>query len=140
MQKVKFYDHVDDTLLKFAVIVCRYNGAWVFCRHKNRTTYEVPGGHREPCEEIRAAAVRELYEETGAVRFHIWPVCVYSVTEGLHDDSETFGMLYFAEIYGFQELPDFEMEQVVLFPNMPENLTYPEIQPELMKKVQEFVK
>ena len=37
---------------KFAVIVSRYNGQWVFCRHKDRTTYECPGGHREVQEDI----------------------------------------------------------------------------------------
>lgn len=29
---VKFYDKVDDELLKFAVIISRSNGKWVFCR------------------------------------------------------------------------------------------------------------
>lgn len=29
---VKFYDTVDDELLKFAVIISRSNGKWVFCR------------------------------------------------------------------------------------------------------------
>ncbi len=44
---VKFYDSVDDKLLKLAVIVSKSNGKWVFCKHKKRTTYEIPGGHRE---------------------------------------------------------------------------------------------
>lgn len=44
---VNFYDSVDDNLLKFAVIVAKSNGKWVFCKHKERTTYEIPGGHRE---------------------------------------------------------------------------------------------
>ena len=47
MTKVKFYDSVSDELLKFAVIISKTQGKWVFCKHKERDTYEVPGGHRE---------------------------------------------------------------------------------------------
>ena len=66
MLEVKFYDSVDDFLLKFAVIVSQSNGKWVFCKHKERDTYEVPGGHREAGESILETAKRELQEETGA--------------------------------------------------------------------------
>lgn len=46
MAEVRFYDRVDDALLKFAVIISKANGKWVLCKHAERTTYEVPGGHR----------------------------------------------------------------------------------------------
>lgn len=69
MLEVKFYEQVDDALLKFAVILSRTQGKWVFCKHRERTTYEIPGGHREPGETIRETAERELREETGAVEF-----------------------------------------------------------------------
>lgn len=52
MLEVKFYDTVDDSLLKFAVIISQSNGKWVFCKHNERDTYEVPGGHREVGEDI----------------------------------------------------------------------------------------
>ena len=48
MVKVRFYDEVEDSLLKFAVMIARHDGKWVFCKHRKRETYEVPGGHREP--------------------------------------------------------------------------------------------
>lgn len=69
MLEVKFYDTVDDALLKFAVIISKSNGKWVMCKHKERDTYEVPGGHREEGEDILDTAKRELQEETGAVKF-----------------------------------------------------------------------
>lgn len=47
MTKVKFYDNISDELLKFAVIISKTQGKWVFCKHKERDTYEVPGRHRE---------------------------------------------------------------------------------------------
>lgn len=34
MLEVKFYDTVDDKLLKFAVIISQNKGKWVFCKHK----------------------------------------------------------------------------------------------------------
>ena len=80
MLKVKFYDTVNDELLRFAVVISQSNGKWVFCKHKERDTYEVPGGHRETGENILETAKRELQEETGAIKFEIKPICVYSVT------------------------------------------------------------
>lgn len=50
--KVRFYESVNDMLLKFAVIISKHDGKWVFCKHKERHTYEIPGGKREPNEQI----------------------------------------------------------------------------------------
>ena len=80
MTKVNFYDSIDDSMLKFAVIIAKHNGKWVFCKHRERSTWEVPGGHREQGEDILETAKRELYEETGAINFEINPICIYSVT------------------------------------------------------------
>lgn len=140
MLEVKFYDDIDDNLLKFAVIVAKHNGKWVYCKHKERDTYEVPGGHREKGEKIVDTAKRELFEETGAGEFDLIPVCVYSVTgnTGVDDSGEeSFGMLYYADIKTINELPKYEMEGVYLFDEIPPNLTYPLIQPILIKRVEE---
>ena len=78
------------------------------CKHKDRNTYEVPGGHREKKWTDLDTAKRELKEETGAVDFTMKPICVYSVkgktrvNENVND--ETFGMLYYADIYSFEEI------------------------------------
>ena len=135
--EVKFYDTVNDELLKFAVIISQSNGKWVFCKHKERDTYEVPGGHREAGENILATAKRELQEETGAVRFEIKPICVYSVTgkNRVNDTGEeTFGLLCFAEITEFAQELHSEMEKVVLMDELPNAWTYPSIQPKLIEK------
>ena len=140
MLEVKFYDSVADELLKFAVVVSRYDGKWVFCKHKERDTYEAPGGHREADEDILDTAKRELQEETGAVKFSIEPVCVYSVTvkNRVNDTGEeTFGLLCYADIEEFSGTLDSEMEQVVLLEKLPDNWTYPLIQPKLIAKVVE---
>lgn len=135
--EVKFYDTVADSLLKFAVIISQSNSKWVFCKHKERDTYEVPGGHREPGEDIWETAKRELQEETGAIQFDMKPICVYSVTgkNRVNDTGEeTYGLLCFAEITEFDKELHSEMEKVVLLDELPENWTYPLIQPKLIEK------
>lgn len=137
MLEVKFYDSIDDSLLKFAVIISQSNGKWVFCKHKERDTFEVPGGHREAGENTLETAKRELQEETGAIKFDIKPVCVYSVTgkTRVNDTGEElFGGLYFAEISEFAKELHSEMEKVVLMDELPDNWTYPLIQPKLIEK------
>lgn len=133
IKDVRFYDAVEDSLLKFAVILARSGGKWVFCKHRERTTLEIPGGHREAGESVGETAVRELREETGAVDFDIRPVCVYSVVRD--DAEESFGGLYMAEISAFENELHSEIDKIVLLDQPPEsNWTYPEIQPKLLEE------
>ena len=130
MLEVKFYERVDDELLKFAVILSRIQGKWVFCKHKERTTYEIPGGHREAGETIRETAERELREETGAVDFDMKQVGVYSVKT---EESETFGMLFAADIFSFEGIRS-EIESILITEDLVEQWTYPLIQPRLLEE------
>lgn len=58
MVEVKFYDNMDDELLKFAVIITKAKNKYVFCKHKDRNTWEIPGGYREQGENIMDTARR----------------------------------------------------------------------------------
>lgn len=140
MIEVKFYDEVNDALLRFAVIISKKGGKWVFCKHRNRETYEIPGGHREKGESILDTAKRELYEETGAVEYNLKPVCVYSVLRKdsieSNDGNESFGMLYFADILSFERELHYDIERILITEQLVKDWTYPFIQPKLIEEAQ----
>lgn len=139
MTEVTFYQEteIEETQLKFAVIAARCENKWVFCRHRDRKTWEIPGGHREAGEDIRETARRELWEETGALEAEIRPVSVYGVTR---DGETSYGMLFFAVISRREALSgEFETGELLFSDVMPKDLTYPEIQPELYRKVQAWM-
>lgn len=111
-----------------------------FCKHKERNTYEVPGGHREENETILETAKRELQEETGALDFSLSPICVYSVTgknKVKETGEETYGMLFFANIKTFENELHSEMEKVLITDTLVENWTYPLIQPKLIEEAKQ---
>ena len=134
MADVTFYNpkEIDDSLLKFAVLAAKCGGQWIFCRHKDRTTWELAGGHRETGEAIAETARRELLEETGTVEAVIRPVCVYKAAD--------YGMLYFAEVLKRNSLPgEFEIAETLLADTLPEALTYPGIHDKLFAQVQKWL-
>lgn len=138
MIEVNFYEEVADEFLKFAVIISKTDGKWVFCKHRERDTYEVPGGHREEKETILETAKRELKEETGALEFDIKPICVYAVKGktkvNKNDSDESFGMLFYADIFSFEKELHNEIEKIIITDKLIENWTYPAIQPKLMEE------
>lgn len=62
-------------------------------------------------------------------------MCAYSVSDG---SEKTFGVLYYAEAAACGPLPDMEIAEVVCRETMPEELTYPEIQPMLFEAGKKF--
>lgn len=110
---VRFHSTKPENIpLRFVVIVSRYNGQWVLVRHRERDTYEIPGGHIKPGEDSDKAAERELFEETGAAEYETSLIGYYSVEAGERIDG---GYLYFADIRAFSELPESEIAERALF-------------------------
>ncbi|WP_040213031.1 NUDIX hydrolase [Clostridium polynesiense] len=138
-ERIKFYDFnsIANEKLKYAILFVRYHNTWVFVRNKKRDTWETPAGHREYNENILITAERELVEETGALDFKILPLYAYSVEDA---EGESFGGLFYGEIYKIGSLPDYEIGELSFMHNLPEKLTYPEIQRVLFEKVKEHIK
>jgi 8-oxo-dGTP pyrophosphatase MutT (NUDIX family) len=113
---------------KYADIMAVHGGQWIFCKHKERTTWETPGGHIEQGETPLDAAKRELFEETGAIDFDIEPLCDYWISGKFNGaDIAGHGQAYFATVHTLTELPgQWEMEKICLLGAPPQDLTYPD--------------
>lgn len=113
------------------IVVFDSAGRLVLCRHKDRTTWETPGGHIEPGETPAEAAARELFEDTGIVPKGLTAVADYDV-DGVA------GRLFAADIDTRSPLPDFEIAETTTSDTLPDNLTYPAITPILVRAATEW--
>lgn len=121
MSEIKTYElgYCDEKEYTRVVCVCRYKDKFVFSYNKKRNGWEIPGGHIEEGETWEEAAKREMYEETGATKIKLEPVCVYKIS--------TFALLCYCEILEIEDLPqEYEMENIMFSDELPENLTFPE--------------
>jgi 8-oxo-dGTP diphosphatase len=140
MTVVKFYDPSwdPDIPLIYSVISARFMNRWIFVRHQDSMTWEIAGGHIESGERAHDAAGRELMEETGALKFDLDCIATYSV---LKNGKLGYGRLFIAEVYEIGEVPDVsEIAEITFLEGLPDNLTYPDIQPVLFKRALEYVK
>lgn len=110
----------------FVVIVAFDEDRLVLCRHKDRATWETPGGHIEPGESPLEAARRELFEETA-----ILPRSLVAI--GDYEVDGVAGRLFAAEVGSRRPLPSFEVIETIEAQSLPQNLTYPSITPFLVK-------
>jgi 8-oxo-dGTP diphosphatase len=119
--------HLDDPHgYTFAIVAALYHGRWIWVRHRDRQTWELPAGHVEPGETATQAARRELYEETGALDFTLVPVVSY---RGDFPDQTVYGLVFLAVIRSIGPLPEHEIAEISMETRIPEVLTYPMIQP-----------
>ena len=117
----------------FVSVYVRYQGKWLFCRAKSRDTFETVGGHIEPGETPLQAAKRELFEETGALRFDITHAFDYYA----QFPTESYNtQIFLAQIHELGALPDYEMAETTLFDALPAKLRFPNIEPVLFRYLQ----
>jgi len=110
-------DEVDHGILKYVIIIALYQGHIILIRHQERTVWELPGGKIEPGETPLEAAGRELFEESGAVKFGISPI-------GIYEMDGSYGMVFCAEVDTLGELPESEIAEIRLSNDLPEGLNY----------------
>jgi len=114
---------------RYTVIFARYDGKWLYCRHKERNVFETAGGRIEPGETPVEGAKRELMEETGAVKFSIIPVFDYAVYT---NTAFSNGQVFFADVQELGEL-EYEMAEVRGYETIPDKMRFPQILPVLYK-------
>lgn len=128
---------IHETKLSYVVIAARENEEWVFVRHRERNTWELPAGHIEEGESADQAAHRELFEETGTQNCSLSYLCDYQVSA---KGKEEWGRLYFAEILQRKPLLEYEIEELLFSSWLPTSLTYPEVQTVLFQHANELLR
>lgn len=121
MANIQLYDlgYCDEKEFTRVVCVCKYNGKYVFSFNKKRNGWEIPGGHIEDGETWEEAAKREVFEETGATKINLKPICVYKIN--------SFALLCYCEIIEFGLIPDYsEISEICHLNDLPQNMTFPE--------------
>ena len=140
MLNVHFYrpDEIPDAQLRFAVIAARQDGEWIFCRHRLRATWEQPGGHRERGETIDEAARRELNEETGAT---VLRPASHRALQSWSRAAKRFSARCTSprSTEPSPSTPTSEIGEIRRTSVFPTRWTYPEIQPRLLRRVQEWL-
>ena len=135
MFELKFFDlgYCDEAEYTRVICVCRYKDKFLFSYNKKRDGWEIPGGHIEDGESWLDAAKREMYEETGATKIKVTPICVYKIS--------TFGILCYCEILELSDLPkEYEMSDIILSDDLPDKLTFPDAFSAYFNKVRETMK
>lgn len=124
-----------DEQLQLVAMLCSYNGSWLWVRNRQRTTWELPGGHIEMGEAPINAAHRELYEETGAKTYRLEPLFDYTVEI---DGAFSYARMFYVDVDELGKLPPSEIEEVRAFNDIPTKLTYKRVQPDLFRLAIDF--
>lgn len=97
--RLKFNKNAFSSPPQHALVICSFKNSWLLTKHKKRGI-EFPGGKAEKGETIEETALREVFEETGAVLKAFCYIGEYEVREG--EDSFVKAIFY-GEVEEFQK-------------------------------------
>ncbi|MGC5770867.1 NUDIX domain-containing protein [Paenibacillus pabuli] len=106
--------------IQFVIMVSQFQEKYVMVHNLKRGGWEFPGGNREAGESVLTAAGRELYEETGAMKFMLEPF-------GIYEMNGKFGMVYYADITEFRAVsmePNSEIGAIKMVDILPEGMSF----------------
>ncbi len=115
-------ESIADHELTYVVVGAREKGQWIFVRHRERDTWELPAGHIEHGEAADEAAERELFEETGTSRAAIRPLNDYAVNL---NGTLRYGRIFIAEVIERGPMPRSEIGEILIREETPLPATYP---------------
>ena len=127
---------IDNRNLTYVVMGARENSKWIFVRHRDRISWELPAGHIEPGELPDEAAQRELYEETGTTEARLEPLSDYTVTI---NGKPSHGRIYYAAVEKRDLLPEMEIAEIVLREKSPSRATYPEAHEKFLELLERYI-
>ncbi|MEH6944661.1 RNA deprotection pyrophosphohydrolase [Bacillus sp. JJ722] len=113
-------DHPFSSCPDHVLVIVHSNLGWVFTNHKVRGL-EFPGGKREEGETIEQAAIREVWEETGAQIQELIYIGQYQVGSG---STSFVKNVYFSHTVAFDKKADYmETNGAVIMEQLPESFT-----------------
>jgi 8-oxo-dGTP diphosphatase len=112
-----------DAALTYVVIGAREENNWIFVRHRERDSWELPAGHIEEGEQAGDAARRELFEESGVTEADLTVLNDYIVRIG---GKVNHGRIYYAAVKRRGPLPESEIAEIQISEGSPAPATYPE--------------
>lgn len=114
----------DKLVLDYVVIFAKYKEQWILVRHRDRNTWEFPGGKIEHGENALCAAKRELFEETGATEYTINEFVEFNV---IVNGRNSYGRVYVSIITCLGIKPCSEIEEIKMTSYLNHKLTHPQI-------------
>ncbi|MBS4537809.1 NUDIX domain-containing protein [Clostridium sp. D2Q-11] len=105
-----------------AIVIPFYGDKFVMTYHPGRKGWEFPGGKQEENENLLQCAIRETFEETGAILSKLNPIGYYRIIKG---ENSFKTLVYIGEIAIFEPKPRWsETDLVKLFDELPENISF----------------